>query len=411
VWVEFIQLALEHQPLNLGQGLPDDLVPSYVLEGLKDVVADPSVLMHQYTRGFGHPRLVAAISALYTRLLEREQEINPAKEVIVTLGAYEALFTAIMGHVNPGDEVIIIEPYFDCYEPMVRLAGGTPVFISLKPSSEGSSSDRTSSSDWTLDREELRAAFTPRTKAIILNNPNNPLGKVFSMAELSEICSLVCSHDVLMISDDVYEHMVYDGNTMVRVASLPGMWDRTITIGSAGKTFSVTGWKLGWAFGPEHLIRNCGVVHQNCVYACPTPIQEAVARAFEKELGRLGDRECYFRSISEDLAGKRDFVVNMLEEVGMRPVVPQGGYFIMADWSDLGDKVDLSSESDVNKDYRFVKWLTKNRKLQGIPPSAFFSQDHKHIGENYIRFCFIKHEDSLNKAKEILTAWRKELDS
>jgi kynurenine--oxoglutarate transaminase/cysteine-S-conjugate beta-lyase/glutamine--phenylpyruvate transaminase len=234
---------------------------------------------------------------------------------------------------------------------------------------------------------------------------------VFSRAEITAICDLCCQHDVLMISDDVYEHMVYDDSQMVRVASLPGMWDRTISIGSAGKTFSVTGWKLGWAYGPDHLIRNCGVVHQNCVYACPTPIQEAVARGFEKELKRLEDPECYFRSISRDLVSKRDFMVEMLAEVGMEPVVPQGGYFIMADWSGLKDRVDLSTETDPQADYRFVKWLTKNRGLQGIPPSAFFCQEHKAIGEDYIRFCFIKHQDSLDRARAILTAWRQELGS
>jgi DNA-binding transcriptional MocR family regulator len=180
----------------------------------------------------------------------------------------------------------------------------------------------------------------------------NPLGKVFSYAEILELCNLCIQHDVLCISDDVYEHMVFDENKMIRVATLPGMWERTITIGSAGKTFSVTGWKLGWAYGPPHLIQNCGVVHQNCVYACPTPIQEAVARGFEKELARLESADCYFRSISVDLAGKRDFVVEMLDGVGMKPVVPEGGYFIMADWSSLADRVDLSSEVDIQRDYR-----------------------------------------------------------
>jgi len=406
VWVEFIQLALEHKPLNLGQGLPDDLVPDYVVSSLRDVVNDPSVFMHQYTRGFGHPRLVNAISGLYSKLLNIGHAIDPNKEVLVTDGAYEALFTAIMGHVNPGDEVIIIEPYFDCYEPMVKLAGGIPKFISLKPTkTEGA----ISSGDWKLDPTELKEIFTSKTKAIIFNNPNNPLGKVFSREEILDICNLCHEHDVLMISDDVYEHMVYDNHEMVRVATLPGMWDRTITIGSAGKTFSVTGWKLGWAYGPEHLVKNCQVVHQNCVYACPTPIQEAVARGFELEMTRLGEQDCYFNSISRDLVEKRDFISRVLADVGMKPVIPEGGYFIMANWKELADKIDLSSETDACRDYRFVKWLSKNRKLQGIPPSAFFSAPHKYIGEDYIRFCFIKTEDSLKKAEEILTNWRKEL--
>ncbi len=189
---------------------------------------------------------------------------------------------------------------------------------------------------------------------------------------------------------------------MIRMATLPDMWDRTITIGSAGKTFSVTGWKLGWAIAPQHLMFNCCVAHQNAVYTCPTPLQEAVARGFELEMARMGTPECYFTSIGVDLQKKRDFIVRVLNEVGMTPTIPEGGYFIMADWSKIAHKADLSSETDEHKDYRFVKWLSKNKKLQGIPPSAFFHAEHKHIGENYIRFCFIKHDESLKKAEEIL---------
>merc|ERR1719342_125174 len=196
VWMEFIQLALEYKPLNLGQGFPDDLVPNSVLDSLAEV-AQESVFLNQYTRGFGHPRLVNALSELYTKLLDRPSSLDPMKEVLVTDGAYEALFTAILGHVNPGDEVIIIEPFFDCYEPMVNLAGGTPVFISLKPTKKGT----VSSADWKLDKEELKKVFTSKTKAIIFNNPNNPLGKVFSLEEIKEICNLCIANDVLMISD------------------------------------------------------------------------------------------------------------------------------------------------------------------------------------------------------------------
>ncbi|XP_040573993.1 kynurenine aminotransferase isoform X2 [Lepeophtheirus salmonis] len=407
VWVEFIQLGLEYKPLNLGQGLPDDLVPHSVLEELKNISADPNPnsVLHQYTRGFGHPRLIQALSKLYGRLLNHP--VDPLKEVLVTDGAYEALFTSIMGHINPGDEVIIIEPYFDCYEPKVKLAGGTPVFISLAPTKKDG---HITSADWKLNPEELSAAFTPKTKAIIFNNPNNPLGKVYKRDEIQMIADLCIKHNVLCISDDVYEHMVFDDNEMIRMATLPGMWERTITIGSAGKTFSVTGWKLGWALGPEHLIRNCQIVHQNCVYTCPTPIQEAVARSLEKEMERIDSPECYFKSISKDLQTKRDYIARVLKDIGMNPVIPEGGYFILADWSSFADKVDLSSETDKRQDYKFVKWLIKNRKLQGIPPSAFFSEDHKHIGESYIRLCFIKHNDSLQKAEEILKAWKKELD-
>jgi len=410
VWVDFVKIALEYQPLNLGQGLPDDLVPNYVVESLGEVVKDPNYVLQQYTRGFGHPRLIAAIANLYTRLLNRPTDLNAQTEILVTDGAYEALFCAIMGNVNPGDEVIIIEPYFDCYEPMVKLAGGIPKFIALSPETEALG-QKMSSANWKLDPNELSALFNEKTKAIIFNNPNNPLGKVYQREEIEMIAELCKKHNVLIISDDVYEHMVFDDNKMIRMATLADLYERTITIGSAGKTFSVTGWKLGWAVGPEHLLRNCQVAHQNCVYACPTPIQEAVARAFELELKRIESPECYFTSISVDLQARRDMIVSILEEAGLPPVVPEGGYFIMADWTPFKGKIDISSESDQEADFRFAKWLSKNRKLQGIPPTAFFSGPHKSIGENYIRFCFIKQEASLAKARQILLELKKELNS
>jgi len=407
VWVEFMELNLKYKPLNLGQGFPEDLVPEELFTCLAEVALDPDKTgLHQYTRGFGHPRLVRALATLYTKLLGREQPIHPMDEVLVTDGAYEALYCAIQGHVNPGDEVIIIEPYFDCYEPMVRLAGGVPRFIALKPTVSG---PVTSSADWKLDSEELAKLFNSKTKAIIINNPNNPLGKVFSRSELEELCALAVEHDVLVIADDVYEHMVYEGE-MIRVASLPGMWERTVTVGSAGKTFSVTGWKLGWAYGPAHLIRNCQVAHQHVVYICPTPLQEAVARATERELARLDSPDCYFESIGRDLRRKRDMLADILTRSGMVAAIPQGGYFILADWSPLSPHLDLSSEQDAQADYRFAKWLSKSRGLQGIPPSPFFSPDHKHIAENYIRFCFIKTDEKLEKAGNILAKWKRELE-
>lgn len=407
VWTEFMELNLKYKPLNLGQGFPEDLVPEELFTCLAEVALDEDkTSLHQYTRGFGHPRLVRALSCLYTKLLGRSIPVDPMTEVLVTDGAYEALYCTIMGHVNPGDEVIIIEPYFDCYDPMVRLAGGVPRFIALKPTTSG---PVTSSADWKLDSAELAALFNPNTKAVIVNNPNNPLGKVFSRAELNEICGLAVQHDVLVIADDVYEHMVYDGE-MVRIATLPGMWDRTVTVGSAGKTFSVTGWKLGWAYGPSHLVKNCQVAHQHCVHHCPTPQQEAVARALEKELARLDSPECYFNSISRDLRKKRDRLTGILKEAGMVAVVPEGGYFIVADWSPLAPRLDLSQELDEQADYRFAKWLSKTRGLQGIPPSPFFSQEHKYIAENYIRFCFIKTDEKLEKAREILTKWKNEME-
>lgn len=401
VWVEYIQLALDYKPLNLGQGFPDFAAPDYVTKALSEVATGENVLLNQYTRGFGHPRLVSALSKLYSQLLGHE--INSQTEILVTAGAYEALFSTISGHTNPGDEVIIIEPFFDCYVPMVRSAGGIPRFIPLRLNK---TSGKIMSSDWVLDPTELKNLFNSRTKAIILNTPHNPIGKVFTQKELELIADLCKKWNVLCISDEVYEWLVYKPCKHIRIATLPGMWERTITIGSAGKTFSVTGWKTGWAYGPAKLIKNLQTVHQNCVYTCSTPIQEAVAQGFELELGRLGQPESYFLSLPRELEAKRDFMAKFLSDVGMVPTVPEGGYFMVADWSALGDKVNLEQETDELKDYRFTKWMSKNVKLQGIPPSAFYSEPHKSLVETSVRYCFIKTDEKLQQAADILQKWK-----
>jgi len=407
VWVEFIQLALEVKPLNLGQGFPDFAAPEHVVNALKRADGDTNVLVDQYTRGFGHPRLVNALAKLYTQELQRPIDAN--SEVLVTAGAYESLYATIMGLVNPGDEVIIIEPFFDCYQPQVILAGGTPVFVPLRPQKSGAG--KTSSADWKLDPAELRAAFSPKTKAIVVNTPNNPLGKVYTRSELEEIAALCKEHDVVAIMDEVYEWMTYDGNTHVRMATLPGMWERTVTIGSAGKTFSVTGWKVGWTIGPQALLAGPKVIHQHSVYTCSTPIQEAIAAGFELELSRRGTPQCYFTELPAELAVKRDRMVGLLETAGLAPIVPEGGYFIMADVSGLAARVDVGGDPKETKDFRFVKWLSRHRGLQGIPPSAFFAEQHKSIGEDYIRFCFIKEDANLEKAGQILLKLKADLDA
>ncbi|CAH0405753.1 unnamed protein product [Chilo suppressalis] len=401
VWVEYIQLAAEYKPaVNLGQGFPDYPPPEHVTKALAEIATGDNPLLNQYTRGFGHPRLVQNLAKLYSPLIGRE--LDPFNEILVTSGAYEALFSAILGHVDAGDEVIVIEPFFDCYDYMITSAGGVPKFIALKPKCK---SDNMTSADWVLDEQELASLFNSKTKMLILNTPHNPLGKVFTRSELEVIADLCKKHNVLCISDEVYEWMVYEPQKHIRIATLPGMWERTITVGSAGKTFSVTGWKTGWAYAPSNLMRNLQVVHQNCVYTCSTPIQEAVARSFEFELARYNSPECYLFSLARELLPKRDYLVKILKENGFNPTVPEGGYFIVADWTNLANKIDLSSEPDKYKDYQFTKKFAKEAGVLTIPPTAFYSEAHKSLGENYARFCFIKKDENLQLTEKLLKEW------
>ncbi|CAF1580147.1 unnamed protein product, partial [Didymodactylos carnosus] len=285
--------------------------------------------------------------------------------------------------------VILIEPFFDCYEPMVKATGGIARCIALKPKSNSTNEKTSSSADWILDENELESMFNKKTKAIIVNSPNNPLGKVFTQQELEKIAGLCQKHNVYCISDEVYEWIVYPGHKHIRIATLPNMWERTLTIGSAGKTFSSTGFKIGWTIGPEKLIRACQIVHQNCVYTNPTMSQEVVARCFEHELKRLNSPDCYFNSISNELLEKRDRIVQVLKECGMKPIVPDGGYFILADWTKFNN-AQFHSDNEESKDFKFVKYLTKEKHLATIPASGFYTKDHIPMADKYIRFCFAK---------------------
>ncbi|CAJ0934504.1 unnamed protein product, partial [Mesorhabditis belari] len=400
IWVEFTTLAAETKAVNLGQGFPDFAMPTFVAKILEEITKHPErVDWHQYTRGYGHLRLVNILSKLYGDHFLRE--IDPQSEILVTIGAYLALYYTFIGWIDEGDEVLIIEPAYDCYSPQVTMAGGKPISIAMSLPK-----DATSAGQYKLDLQKLYDSCTSKTKMLVLNNPNNPTGKLFSKDELEGIAKFVQEKDLIVVADEVYEWHVYGGNEMIRFASLPGMYDRTITIGSAGKAFSVTGWKLGWAIGPKHLLEPLKTIHQNCVFTCPTPIQEAVAQAFEKEFELLKTQpeKSYLKTgLSSELIAKRDRLSKALTSAGFRPILPQAGYFMMADYTSLdGPYKNIPTNHPDPIDFHFVRWLCKEKKLATIPPSAFYSPEHKHENANLIRTCFFKKDETLDAAEKIL---------
>ncbi|XP_076353912.1 kynurenine aminotransferase-like isoform X12 [Tachypleus tridentatus] len=313
---ELIQLSLEVNPVNLGAGNYDCVAPEFVTKALSEAVTGPNILLNQYTRGYGHPRLVNALSKLYSKLLGRE--LDSFKEILVTVGAYGALHCAVMALINPGDEV-------------------------------------------------------------------------FTCLELGMIAELCKEHNVICVMDETYEWLVFKGSEHIRMATLPGMSKLTITIGSAGKTFNVTGWKCGWVYGPQSLIHCLQLYHTGCQRACITPIQEAIAVGLENEMENSGTQDSYLKDRIERLELKRDCMAKFLSSVGMIPVIPEGGYFIIADFSELGTKIGLNLDDEQGtKDYKFVKWLCRNKKLQVFPLSIFYCVEHKHLGGDFVCFCFVE---------------------
>ena len=390
VFSEFSTMALQYNAVNLGQGFPNFPAPDFIKRAAQEAI-DANI--NQYARGAGQLRLVNALAQTYGPLFGRE--LDPQHEIVVTTGATEGIFATMQGLVDPGDEVILIEPFYDSYAPSVIMAGGTPVFVPLR-AAEGTKY----ASEWTLDMDELEAAVTPHTKLMVINTPMNPIGKVFSRQELTQIADFLQRHDLLLLSDEVYEWMVYagDGETPVehvRIATLPGMWERTLTLGSAGKTFSVTGWKIGWAIGPAPLVHAVLMAHQWIPYTVATPLQEAVATAFEQ-----APREDYYTWLATTYQAKRDKLMGALTEVGLTPVQPDGSYFIIVATGHL----PVAVPEGTRRDFAVARWFTTDVGVTAIPPSPFYSAEHAHLTDNLARFCFCKTDDMLDEAVRRLRA-------
>ncbi|MCY4008574.1 MAG: ribonuclease HI [Anaerolineaceae bacterium] len=371
IFQEINDLARESQATNLGQGRPDFDGPFQAIDAAIAAFDTSAGTTNQYAPGPGVPLLmekVAEHAADFYGL-----SVDPAAGVLITAGATQAIFSAVMGLVDAGDEVIVIEPYYDSYVPSILMAGATPIYVPLRPP------------QWTYDREEMRAVFSRRPRAILLNTPHNPVGRVYTLEELSFIADLCKEFDVLVITDEVYEHLTFDSHVHIPIATLPDMFERTITIGSAGKTFGMTGWKIGWSYGPPDLIQGIWRVHQFVVFAVNHPTQLAVAHAF-------GLDQSYYRQYRDLLAGKREILIQALDQAGLTCLIPEGTYFVMADFSNVFPGNDID----------FARHLAKEIGVACIPPSVFYSEPHKAIAAKQARFAFCKNDETLHEAAEKL---------
>jgi aspartate/methionine/tyrosine aminotransferase len=372
---EMTRLAAQHGAINLSQGFPDFPAP----QALKDAAAAAlQADVNQYAITWGARSLREALAAKMAR--DYGMSIDPERQITVCCGATEAMITALLAVLNPGDEVVIFQPFYENYGPDCILAGAVPKLVTLRPTPAG---------DWDYDRAELEAAFTARTRAVVLNTPNNPTGKLFSRAELEHIAGLCQRWDALAITDEIYEHIWYqDGDPArehVPIATLPGMADRTITISGASKTYSVTGWRIGWCIAQPEITGAIRKVHDFLTVGAPAPLQEAIAAG-------LGFERAFFDDLAHEYERRRDHLLAGLEAAGFRCYKPQGAYYIMTDIAHFGWPDDV----------RFARFLIERVGVAVVPGSSFY-QDAS-LGATQVRFCFAKRDETMDAALERLRA-------
>ncbi|MHC4955941.1 MAG: aminotransferase class I/II-fold pyridoxal phosphate-dependent enzyme [Planctomycetota bacterium] len=363
IFAEMTRLAQRHDAVNLGQGFPD-------FEGPPEIIAAAVAAMeageNQYARSRGHPLLVEAIAKKQQR--DYGILLDPMTDVVVTSGCTEAIAASLLGLLDPGDEVILFEPYYDSYCASIALAGAVPRFVTLR------------FPDFALDVESLRAAVTEKTKLILVNTPHNPVGKVFSRTELQAIADLAIERDLIVVTDEVYEYLTFDGVEHVPMATLDGMFERTLTLSSTGKTFSFTGWKIGWAGGPAPLVDACSAAHQFLTFAVARPFQVAMAHALDTFQGE------YLARFRADYTVRRDVLVDALRFAGFEVAVPQGTYFVCASHRPLSSKDDRA----------YAEELIESIGVASIPPSCFYTAD-KEEGKKLLRFAFCKQLPTLEE--------------
>lgn len=365
---EMTRLCRQYDAINLAQGFPDFPAPEEVKEAARRAISDD---VNQYAITWGSQGFRRAIAAKTQRLYGIE--VDPEREITVTCGATEAMIAAVLAIVDPGDEIVVFEPFYENYGPDAILAGAVPRFVPLR------------APGWSFDPEELAAAFNPRTRGIIVNSPNNPTGKVFTRDELEAIAALCRKWDVVAFSDEIYEHILYDGAAHVPIATLDGMADRTVTINALSKTYSVTGWRVGWAIASPQLTAGIRKVHDFLTVGAPAPLQEAGVAA-------LSLPDAYYVDLTSAYAARRDLLMRGLLAAGFRCEAPQGAYYILADGEALG----------VRDDVAFARTMVERVGVGPVPGSSFFSDARK--GRTLLRFAFPKRKETLEAAVERLAA-------
>ena len=362
IFAEMSELARRTGAVNLGQGFPDTDGPRQILE---QAVGALRTGHNQYAPGPGVPELRTAIAEHQRR--HYDLELDPDREVLVTTGATEAIAAALLGLVDPGDEVVVLEPYYDSYVAGIQMAGGVRRPVTLR------------APDFRLDVDELRAAVTPRTRLLLVNSPHNPTGTVLNPIELAAVAEVAVEHDLVVVTDEVYEHLAFDGRSHVPLATFPGMAERTLTCSSAGKTFSVTGWKVGWVCGPADLVASVMTAKQFLTFTSGAPLQPAVAHALRMPSTVLDD-------LCEALEGKRDLLCDGLKQIGFEVHVPQGTYFATTDVRPLGYDDGVA----------FCRDLPTRAGVVAIPHQVFY--DDVEAGRPLVRWAFCKRDDVLNEA-------------
>ncbi|KZF19815.1 PLP-dependent transferase [Xylona heveae TC161] len=388
------------QPIvNMGQGFFGYNPPQFVIDAAKQSL--DRVDCNQYAPTKGRPRLKKALADAYSPFYGRT--LNPETEITITTGANEGMLSAFMAFIESGDEVIIFEPFFDQYISNIEMAGGVIKYVPMHPPVKGAI-ETSSASEWRIDIEELKKAITPKTKMIVLNTPHNPVGKVLSKEELEAIGELCVKNNILILSDEVYDRLYYVPFTRIATLS-PELYNLTLTVGSGGKNFYATGWRVGWLIGPEHLIKYVSAAHTRICYSSVSPLQEATAIGFEE-----ADKHGFWDESKKEMQGKVRKFNEIWDELGLPYSDPEGGYFVVVNMEKVklpDDYVFPPHVAERPRDFKLSWFLIMEVGVAAIPPTEFYTKENAHIAENYLRFAVCKNDDVLEEAKARLRGLKK----